>query len=152
LAHARTSVVLAASRAELWAVVGDPRQLPRWWPGVARVEAVSDVGFTEVMPTRSGRGIRLDFRCVAEPPQTFTWDLELAGTPFARVLTRWVTTVRLSELPEGGTRIEIEELQELRGRLRLGALLQWRAARRRLAAAAGGLRALSASPGTDRRG
>jgi uncharacterized protein YndB with AHSA1/START domain len=144
LAHLRVDLVVAAPRAEVWAVVGDPRQLPRWWPAVERVEAVSADGFTELVPTRDGRGIRLDFVSAQKPLAEFRWDLELPGTPFARVLTRWVTCVRLSDHERGGTRIEIDERQDLRGSYRLGAVLQRRPARRRLAGAAGGLRALFA--------
>jgi uncharacterized protein YndB with AHSA1/START domain len=140
----RASVVVPASRAEVWEVVGDPRKLPRWWPGVERVEAVDADGFTELMPSRDGRGIRLDFSCSAEPLSEFVWALEVPGTPFARVLARWVTTVRLSDADDGCTRVEIEELQELRGSFRLGAAMQRRPARRRLAGAVDGLSVLFA--------
>jgi carbon monoxide dehydrogenase subunit G len=141
VASARASVVVAAPRDNVWAVVGDPHRLPEWWPGVSRVEAVSERGFTAVMPTRSGRGMRLDFRLATEPESAVTWELELPGTPFERVLTQWMTNVRLTQ--DGpGTRVEIDERQELRGRLRLGALLQRRAARRRMREAAAGLREL----------
>ncbi len=144
MASTRASVVVPASPAEVWSVVGDPRQLPRWWPGVARVEAAGERGFTAVMPTRGGRGMRLDYRLATEPETAITWELETTGTPFDRVLTRWVTVVRL--VPDGaGTRVETEEWQEMRGRLRLGAPLQRRAARQRLRAAATGLRALFAA-------
>jgi uncharacterized protein YndB with AHSA1/START domain len=144
LASRRVDLVVPATRADVWTVVGDPRQLPRWWPGVERVEAVDADGFTELVPTRDGRGMRLDFQSSAEPLSAFEWDLELPGTPFARVLTRWVTTVRLSDADDGCTRVAIDERQELRGSFRLGAALQRRPARKRLAGAANGLSALFA--------
>ncbi len=137
------SLVVAAPAAAVWAVVSDPRQLPRWWPGVSRVEAVSDDGFTAMMSTRDGRGMRLDYHVVAEPLVAFGWDLELPGTPFAKVLTRWVTTVRLADAG-GGTSVEIAERQDLRGSFRLGGFLQRRPTRERLAGAVDGLGALFA--------
>jgi uncharacterized protein YndB with AHSA1/START domain len=138
----RASVTVAATAADVWAVVGDPQQLPRWWPGLVRVEGVSEDGFTQVMPTRDGRQLRLDFRLTAEPPRALSWDLELPGTPFARVLSSWVTSVRLGPAEGGGTLVEIDERQDLRGSFRLGAALQRRPARTRLAGAVNGLTAI----------
>ncbi len=59
------------------------------------------------------------------------WTQLLPGTPFERLLDEWVTTVQL--LPEpGGTLVTLEEVQQLRGSFRFGALLQRRPARKRL--------------------
>lgn len=57
--HSRT---LRASPDEVWAVVGDPHHMPRWWPRVLRVECVEDDGFTQVLTTDKGRPVRADFR------------------------------------------------------------------------------------------
>jgi len=38
---AQRTRTIAASTEELWDVLGDPHHLPRWWPRVSRVEAVT---------------------------------------------------------------------------------------------------------------
>ena len=45
----RRSRVVAASPDEIWATVGDPYHLPRWWPRVERVELVRGDGFTQLL-------------------------------------------------------------------------------------------------------
>lgn len=59
----RRSRVIDAPRGEIWRLVSDPGQLPRWWPRVVRVEGISGSGdrFTEVLRTDSGRDLRADF-------------------------------------------------------------------------------------------
>lgn len=113
-------------------MVCDPHHLPRWWPGVARVENVGAGRFTEVIPTRRGKPVRLDFVILAsEPPRLRTWAQELAGTPFERLLSSWTTTIALA--PDGdGCLVTLEEHQQLRGSLRAGLLLQRRPAARRV--------------------
>jgi regulator of protease activity HflC (stomatin/prohibitin superfamily) len=61
---ARRSRTLAAPPERVWGIVGDPHHLPRWWPRVTRVEAVTDEHFTEVLTTEDGRSLRADFRVV----------------------------------------------------------------------------------------
>ena len=109
--------------------------MPRWWPGVARVEAVTDDRFTEVRVTKRGRLVRLDFRLVeSDPPSVRRWEQELAGTPFERVLNKAVTEIRLEARPPG-THVTIEQRQQLRGYSRTGGLLLRRATGKRLAQA-----------------
>ena len=60
----RRSRVVAASARRVWATVGDPYHLPRWWPRVERVELVQGDGFTQLLRTEKGRAIRADFRVV----------------------------------------------------------------------------------------
>jgi uncharacterized protein YndB with AHSA1/START domain len=133
---------IAATAEEIWEVVSDAHHLPRWWPGVTRVENVGRDRFTEVIPTRRGKPMRLDFRIVEScAPERLTWTQDLQGTPFERLLSVWTTTVTLQ--PDGEACIvTLEESQQLKGSLRAGALLQRRPARRRLESALKGLSAL----------
>jgi uncharacterized protein YndB with AHSA1/START domain len=130
---------IAATAEEIWVVVSDAHHLPRWWPGVTRVENVARDRFTEVIPTRRGKPMRLDFRIVeSRALERLTWTQDLPGTPFERLLSAWTTTVTL--LPDGDACIvTLEESQQLKGSLRAGGLLQRRPARRRLESALEGL-------------
>ena len=56
------SRVLRAPVTDVWRVLEDPYALPRWWPLVRRVEAVDDGGWTMVLGTPGGRGVRADQR------------------------------------------------------------------------------------------
>ena len=51
---ARTRV-LAAPVGEVWKVIEDPHQMPRWWPGVERMEGVEGERFTQVLKTARRR-------------------------------------------------------------------------------------------------
>ena len=43
--------------------------MPRWWPGVERMEGVEADRFTQVFKTKRGRPVRADFRVLrSEPP------------------------------------------------------------------------------------
>jgi uncharacterized protein YndB with AHSA1/START domain len=134
---------IAASRETIWETVADPHHLPRWWPGVARVEDVRGGRFTEVIPTRRGKPVRLDFRVLeSESPSRVSWTQELVGTPFERLLSAWTTTITLEPGENGDCVVTVEEHQQLRGTMRAGLLLQRRPARRRLDAALTSLAAL----------
>ena len=66
---ARRTRLIAAPARDIWAVVSDPHHFPRWWPGVVRVEGVSDDRFTHVYTSKRGRPVRMDFLLlVSEPP------------------------------------------------------------------------------------
>ncbi len=119
---------IAATAEEIWAVISDAHHLPRWWPGVTRVENVARDRFTEVIPTRRGKPMRLDFRIVeSRALERLTWTQDLQGTPFERLLSAWTTTVTL--LPDGDACIVTLEEQPAAERL---------APRRRTASAASG--------------
>ena len=129
---ARRSRTLPASQQELWEIVSDPHHMPRWWPGVDRMEGVEDDRFTQVLKTKRGRPVRADFRLVGSaPPWTRSWAQEVAGTPFERVLTESVIEVRLEPAP-GGTEVTISQQQKLRGYSRTGGLLLRRATESKL--------------------
>lgn len=140
---ARRSAVLAAPQPEIFKVVSDPQHLPRWWPGVQRVEGVTADGFTQVLRARRGRSIRADFRVLAvEPPWRVVWAQELVGTPFARVLRE--STIEVALAPEaGGTRVTLAWRQRLRGYSMTGGWMVRRATEARLAQALEGLRAIT---------
>ncbi|MFZ1992874.1 MAG: SRPBCC family protein [Solirubrobacteraceae bacterium] len=139
MAAARRSRTLSASAEELWALIADPHHLPRWWPGVQRVEGVEGDRFTQVFKTRRGRPVRADFRVVvSEAPATRSWEQEVAGTPFERVLSASVIEVRLDPVPDG-TEVTISHQQKLRGYSRTGGFLLRRATRARLDEALDGL-------------
>jgi uncharacterized protein YndB with AHSA1/START domain len=130
---------IAAPVQGVWKVAADPDHMPRWWPGVKRMESVEEDRFTQVFTTKRGRPIRADFRVVvSEPPWRVAWEQELAGTPFERVLNELVTEIVLEEVPEG-TRVTIAESQKLRGYSRTGGFLMRRATSTKLEEALDGL-------------
>jgi uncharacterized protein YndB with AHSA1/START domain len=113
----RRSRTIDASPQELWGVVSDPHHLPRWWPRVTRVEAVSSDAFTEVLKTPKGRVVRADFRVVAlEEPRRLRFAQQLDGTPFARLLAVSETEIQLvGTETDPGTCVTLELHYSLRG-------------------------------------
>ncbi len=145
LSTATRERVLAAPPAEVWEVLADPYQMPRWWPSVERMEGVEDDRFTQVFKTRRRRTVRADFRVLAsEPPEGEytsghrTWSQEVAGTPFEPVLHESITEIAV-EPADGGTKVTIAQRQRLRGYSKTGALAMRSATAKRLAAALDGL-------------
>lgn len=130
------SAYIAEPPKQVWRLVSDPAALPRWWPRVQRVEAVTGSGersqWTKVLGTREGRGIRADYRCTASTNERrFVWRQELEGSPFARHLNSAETEVLLE--PEGdGTRLTLISRQRMRGLSRLGDPLMRGAAKKLL--------------------
>lgn len=139
MAVAHRSRTFTASPAAIWDVIADPEHLPRWWPGVARVEGVQGDRFTEVFTTRRGRPVRADFRIIqSDRPYGLAWMQEVEGTPFQRVLSESVIAVGIS-LGADGTTVTIEQRQKLRGYSRTGGFLLRRATGRRLDEALDGI-------------
>jgi uncharacterized protein YndB with AHSA1/START domain len=102
----------------VWETVSDPYHLPRWWPRVERVEAVSGDRFTEVLTTEGGRSVRADFRVVeSNAPERRAWEQEVAGSPFERIMASARTEVLLAP-DDGGTRVTIAVRQRMRGTAR----------------------------------
>jgi uncharacterized protein YndB with AHSA1/START domain len=130
-----------APAGEVWELITDPHHLPRWWPRVARVEAVEGDAFTEVLASRRGRLVRADFQVAESDEATLTlrWDQHIENTPFARLLSSAVTELRLE--PVGRTtKVTIELRQALKGLFpALGANRVRRAARATLDDALDGL-------------
>ena len=133
MARTLRSRTLATTPEQAWELVADPLHLPRWWPGVLRVEDVSAVGFTQVMRSKRGRPVRLDQRVVESfAPRRRSWSQQLGGTPFERLLSEWTTIITLESAGPSSTLVTIAEEQDLKGSFRLGAPLQVRPARHRL--------------------
>jgi uncharacterized protein YndB with AHSA1/START domain len=113
-------------RDEVWALVSDPYNLPRWWPRTSRVENVDAKQggrrseWTQVLETAEGRGVRADFRCLsAAEGERYIWEQRLADTPFERHLRS--ARVEIELRPEaGGTEVRLVSEQSLRGMSRLG--------------------------------
>ncbi|MFL5845211.1 MAG: SRPBCC family protein [Solirubrobacteraceae bacterium] len=131
---------VSASPEAVWGIVGDPYHLPRWWPRVARVEAVAGGRFTEVLGgARSGRSVRADFRIEEKRRgELLRFSQEVAGSPFERVLREAETEIAIA--PAGdGTRVSVTLRQKLRGMSRLGGFLVRRATRKVIDEALDGL-------------
>ena len=125
---------------DVWAVVGDPHHLPRWWPLTERVEAVDADAWTSVMRSDRGKVVRADYRVEAhEPPRRRAWSQALAGTPFERLLREHAHRGRARRPPATGTAVTLSVTQRGRGTARLGMLMMRRATRRRLDEALDGL-------------
>jgi uncharacterized protein YndB with AHSA1/START domain len=116
---AQRTRTIAASREELWAVLGDPHHLPRWWPRVNRVEAVEEDAFTEVLMGPSGKIVRADFELLERVErQRIVWSQQVENTPFARVLRSAETEISLADAPSAdalATEVSVELRQELQG-------------------------------------
>jgi uncharacterized protein YndB with AHSA1/START domain len=128
VSSAKRTRVLSAPVAEVWKVLEDPYQMPRWWPRVERMEGVQEDRFTMVFVSKRGRTVRADFRLLASeapdaeyPSAHRTWTQELEGTPFERVLQESITEILVEPVPEG-TRVTLAQRQKLKGYTRIGAL------------------------------
>jgi uncharacterized protein YndB with AHSA1/START domain len=144
MASSRRSRTVAATPQTLWELIEDPHHMPRWWPGVTRMEAVEPDRWTQVFVTKKGKPVRVDFHLLAsEPPVAGSlgrrmWEQEIPGTPFERVLDESVTEILL-EPQDQGTRITIEQRQKLRGYSRTGGFMMRRATTSKLDEALDGL-------------
>jgi uncharacterized protein YndB with AHSA1/START domain len=139
MATARRARTIAVAPQRVWEVIEDPHHMPRWWPGVTRMEGVEDNRWTQVFTTKKGRAVRADFRLLdSEPPWRRRWEQELAGTPFERVLSEATTEIQLEPIDKG-TRVKIELRQKLRGYSRVGGFMLRRATRTKLDEALDGL-------------
>ena len=112
--------------AEVWKLISDPYNLPRWWPRTSRVESVDRKPgnkrsqWTKVLETAEGRGVRADYRCLsAAEPERYVWEQQLAGTPFERHLRSSVIEIGLRE-KGADTEVSLASEQKLRGMSRLG--------------------------------
>jgi uncharacterized protein YndB with AHSA1/START domain len=111
---------------EVWGLVSDPYNLPRWWPRTSRVESVDRKPegrrsqWTKVLETAEGRGVRADFRCLSSAQgERYVWEQQLAGSPFERHLRS--SKVEIGLRPDGdGTAVSLTSEQKLRGMSRLG--------------------------------
>ena len=125
--------LVSSSPGEVWRLVSDPYNLPRWWPRTARVENVDAkpggkrTQWTKVLQTAEGRGVRADFRCVSSAErERYVWEQELEGTPFERHLSALRVEIGMRER-DGGTEVSLTEEQTLKGMSKLGSPLMRRA-------------------------
>jgi carbon monoxide dehydrogenase subunit G len=131
---------LGASPEDVWRVLSDPYRLPAWWPGVERVEEVSEAAWTKVLSApKAGKAVRADFTVEdVEPPRRVSWRQEVEESPFERIMSEALYHFDLQ--PEGeGTRLSVTARVKLRGFSRLGYLQVRRASGRRLDQALDGL-------------
>lgn len=131
------SRTIAAEPGQVWDLVSDPHNLPRWWPRTQRVEDVCDPGgrhahWTAVLGTQRGAGVRADFRCTGSSQGIrYAWEQEVAGTPFERILKASSLEIGLDRDADA-TRVTLTSEERLRGLSRLGSTMMRGAARRRL--------------------
>jgi uncharacterized protein YndB with AHSA1/START domain len=92
----------------VWALLRDPRALPRWWPKTERVENVRGDGWTTVLRSPRGRVVRADWRLDGQEKHARrAWSQVVEGTPFEKVLRSRRVEVRLEPAGEG-TRVALE--------------------------------------------
>jgi hypothetical protein len=143
---ARRSKIIAAAPGDVWALVGDPHHMPRWWPDVKRMEDVQSDRWTQVFMTRRGRTVRADYNLLeSEPPGAGgsapgrrVWEQEVVGTPFERVLAEAITELVIEPAGEGSL-VTLAQRQKLRGYSRTGGFLLRRATRDKLKQALEGI-------------
>jgi uncharacterized protein YndB with AHSA1/START domain len=114
---------------EVWELISDPYNLPRWWPRTSRVESVDRKPegkrsqWTKVLETAEGRGVRADYRCLSSAQgERYVWEQQLEGSPFERHLRRSVVEIGLRP-GSSGTEVSLSSEQKLRGTSRLGSPL-----------------------------
>jgi uncharacterized protein YndB with AHSA1/START domain len=114
---------------QVWELISDPYNLPRWWPRTGRVESVDRKPegkrsqWTKVLETAEGRGVRADYRCISSAEgERYVWEQQLAGSPFERHLRS--STVEIGLKGKGAeTEVSLTSAQKLRGMSRLGSPL-----------------------------
>jgi uncharacterized protein YndB with AHSA1/START domain len=117
---------IAAPVDEVWDLISDPYNLPRWWPRTSRVEGVDRKPegkrsqWTKVLETAEGRGVRADYRCLSSAEgERYVWEQQLADSPFERHLRSSVVEIGLQAEGEA-TAVSLTSDQKLRGMSRLG--------------------------------
>jgi uncharacterized protein YndB with AHSA1/START domain len=134
------SRTLRAGSQELWDLIADPSQLPRWWPDVVRVEDATPLAWTKVLSTPKGATVRADFtRLAADEPRMIRWRQEVDESPFERIMAENVLEIRLEPEGEGSTQVQLRAVQRLRGYSRFGGFMFRRAMRGKLEQALDGL-------------
>lgn len=139
----RRETTVEAAPPEVWAVVSNPAQLARWWPGVERVEAATPESWTTVLASPRGKVVRADYtRVETVEGERVQWSQELAGTPFERILASASTEVSLEPAEPGATKVTIALDHRPRGWARFAPLQFRSAAARQVNGALDGLSGL----------
>jgi uncharacterized protein YndB with AHSA1/START domain len=145
-----------APAGDVWSLISDPYNLPRWWPRTTRVENVDRTAagkrsqWTKVLETSEGRGVRADYRCLSSAEgERYVWEQQLDNTPFERILRSSVLEIGLT--PAGTeTEVQLTSRQMLRGMSRFGSPMMRRATARTLEEALDGIeRAVGAHSTAD---
>ncbi|WP_320671600.1 SRPBCC family protein [Patulibacter defluvii] len=131
-ASAVATAVLDATPADVWYLISDGGRIVSWWPRAERVEDVQGGRFTLVLRSSRGVPVRMDWRVAASRrEQLQRWEQDLAGTPFARALTRSAVELRLEPVDDGARcRVTYAVERDLVQRGFIARLLGRRAARR----------------------
>jgi uncharacterized protein YndB with AHSA1/START domain len=126
---------------QVWKLLSDPHNLPRWWPDTIRVESVEGQpgarrsSFTQVFETQKGTPVRADYRCTdSTRGRRLVWEQRIDDTPFEKFLRG--AELEFLIAPEGehteGSAVTIVGRRWLRGLSRLGAPMMARATKRAL--------------------
>jgi uncharacterized protein YndB with AHSA1/START domain len=135
----RRTRVIAASREQVWGLVGDPYHHPRWWPRVERVEGVTARGWTNVIISARGNTVRTDWTVEEHrQPVSRSWSQDVAGTPFERIFAHNTITAEL-EKADDGTAVTLTFDQRARGLARYMPFILRRPMRRQIDEALDGL-------------
>lgn len=127
------SRIVPGEPTEIWALISEPTRRAEWWPGIDRVEITAEDRWTEVVHTRRGKAMRLDYHLLAsDPPYRLLWEQELVGSPFGHVLSELRTELVIEPRSDGSV-VTIAQQQKLRGYSRTGSLLIARSQKQRLA-------------------
>src|SRR5215211_705788 len=146
----RRQRTLPAPPEEVWSVVSDPSSLPRWWPGLTRVEHASPEAWTKVLSSPKGKLVRADYTLVeADRPRRLLWRQEVEESPFERILSASTTEIAL-EPDGGGTRVAIAVNHRPRGWARFSPFQMRAAARRQVQGALEGLAGVLGGAEEDR--
>jgi uncharacterized protein YndB with AHSA1/START domain len=131
---------IQAAPEDIWRVLSDPYRLPAWWPGVERVEEVSEGAWTKVLRApRAGKAVRADYSVEdVEPMRRLSWRQEVEESPFERIMSEALYHFEL-EPDREATRMRVTARVKLRGFSRFGYLQVRRASGRRLSEALSGL-------------
>jgi uncharacterized protein YndB with AHSA1/START domain len=136
----RRERTLPAAPEEIWRLVSDPESLPRWWPGVSRVEDASADAWTKVLSSPTGKTVRADYtRIEADEPSRLLWRHEVDESPFERILAESTTEIVLAVAADGATRVSIAVSHRPRGWARLSPFQLRAAATRQVEGALEGL-------------
>ena len=102
--------------------MADPEHLPRWWPGVDRVEDASRDAWTAVLTSGKGKWLRADYTLLeSEHPRRRKWRHEVEESPFERILSESVTEMELEPVDDG-TRVTLTARLKPRGFSRFGGM------------------------------
>jgi len=111
--EARVVVEVDAPPEQAWAVISDPRNLPRWDRHIIRVEGVPDEGLSEGV--RYATELRFMGVAGVVDAEVLDWDPPRSSRIRLRGFIEAVVTTRVEPLPHGRSRIVHEVRYGFRG-------------------------------------